>query len=210
MNDWTLRQWNAYVERSVSCPDCAWLLRAMVREHDAGKGVAHPGHQRLQMLCGRSWSWVKRHLGELADDGHIVLVTRYSFAAHKADEYAIPWLTNDPRGIADPRHGQARSHRGSAAVSAPRKRGSERGGERGTSFSFFQKEKNAHDDAAPRHGVGVVRDENAVGGTNGDESVQPCPDCEGVGYIEVTDQSGRREGMAPCPTCHPARRKITP
>lgn len=95
MNDCALHQWDTYRrEANMSCPDCAWLLLAMVDEHDPAEGVARPGVERLALLCRRNRRWVINHLSECVADGHLVLVNQWPKATRKADEYAIPWLDN--------------------------------------------------------------------------------------------------------------------
>jgi hypothetical protein len=89
------------VEANIVCRDCAWLLGALVGDHDAGLGLSHPGVERLCLRCHATDGWVVNHLRHLVEGGHIVLVKRWPRPMRRADDYAIPWLDNKPVTLAD-------------------------------------------------------------------------------------------------------------
>jgi hypothetical protein len=109
------------VEANIVCRDCAWLLRALVGDHDAGLGLSHPGVERLCLRCHATDGWVVNHLRHLVEGGHIVLVKRWPRPMRRADDYAIPWLDNKPVTLAD---GSRRREK--AKRSAPRNQGAQR------------------------------------------------------------------------------------
>jgi hypothetical protein len=98
----TLIQWWTYQERSVACPDCAWLLGALVADHNAATGITRPGYRRLTSTTRRSRAWVSTHLRHLEDEGHVKLVKGGQWKGHghnDAAEYSIPWLNNPPSSV---------------------------------------------------------------------------------------------------------------
>jgi hypothetical protein len=181
VNDWTLRQWWHYADANLTCPDCAWLLLWLVRDHDAGKGIAHPGVTRLTDTCHRNRRWVLRHLRELNEGGHILLVQRYPWATHKADEYALPWLANGITALVQKRTGRPDKRRRSpvrqrTGEPVPEHTG-ERTGERTASLSPYGEKVPtvavvgaSNDAAAADGGVPLVRPPTT---TSGEQSAPP-------------------------------------
>lgn len=170
MNDNTRRQWDAYQERCVPCPDCAWLLYHLVADHSAAEGITRPGWQRLMDRCRRSRAWISTHMKHLERGQHIILASEGRWQGRQASEYTIPWLHDVVVRI------QTTTQTTTQTTSSPK--GERAGGGRFAPAPAAQHTADATDDACcDGHGW---RWRPAVG-------QYPCPVCNSGG-IEVTHE----------------------